>query len=139
MLISESQVLRPDPILSMLAAVGGRPMVAQELQTGVYEIGHFGSSNFLSDYEDYPELIIDPYGVCDNFQQIIDQCPELLKDDRSFVITVTKIEGKDQDPSGGWRWHKWGEYIGTHEPQCEYIYDEPEIEAVYVYSIYEKH
>jgi hypothetical protein len=44
----------------------------------------------------------------------------------------------NQSHEGGWRWHKWGEYIGKYEPQYEYLYDEPEIEKVYVYHIYEK-
>jgi hypothetical protein len=38
---------------------------------------------------------------------------------------------------GGWRWHKWGPYIGTQEPKCEYIHDEPEIEEVFTYHVYE--
>jgi len=49
-----------------------------------------------------------------------------------------RVIRKDLEPTdGGWRWHKWGEYIGTQNPQMEYIHDEPEIEKVYVYHIYE--
>lgn len=33
---------------------------------------------------------------------------------------------------------KWGEYIGKHNPQCEYLYDEVGIEQVYCYHVYEK-
>lgn len=58
---------------------------------------------------------------------------------RRFIVTLTKVE---RDPSnkgngGGWRWHKWGEYIGAHESQCEYLDDEEGIDHVYCFHIYE--
>lgn len=78
------------------------------------------------------------YGVCDNWQQIVAKWPQIETDSRQFVITLSEIHKADQDPRGGWRWHKWGEYIGTHDPQHEHIYDEgPEIESVQVFHIYE--
>ena len=39
----------------------------------------------------------------------------------------------------GWRWHKWGPYIGTQDPQCEYLADEPEIKEVFVYRFIQLH
>jgi hypothetical protein len=30
-----------------------------------------------------------------------------------------------------------GEYLGTQNPQCEYLYDEPDIEEVYIFEIVE--
>jgi hypothetical protein len=77
------------------------------------------------------------YGVCDNYQQVLNHYPELNDPDRKFVLSVCEISKKDQPESGGWRWHKWGEYIGNQHPQHEYIYDEPNIDEVYVYHIYE--
>jgi hypothetical protein len=44
----------------------------------------------------------------------------------------------NQPKEDGWRWRKWGQYIGALEPTCEYIADEPHIDKVYVYHIYEK-
>lgn len=119
-----------DPILSMIAQVNGRPAGAENVQEGVYEIGHFG----------FPPGYDDDYisGVADNIQQIIDHHPEVNEPDREFVITMTPIIAREQPAEGGWRWHKWGEYIGTQDPQCEYLRDEPVIEKVYVYHIYER-
>lgn len=79
----------------------------------------------------------DNYGVCDNYQQVLDYYPELNNLNRKFVLSLYKISKKNQPKNGGWRWHKWGKYIGNQNPRQEYIYDEPEIEEVIVYHIYE--
>jgi len=76
----------------------------------------------------------DNYGVCDNYQQVLDRYPELNDVNRKFVLSLCKISKKE---NSGWRWHKWGKYIGVQNSQCEYIDDESEIEEVYVYHIYE--
>mgnify|MGYP000101825354 CR=1 FL=1 len=52
-------------------------------------------------------------------------------------VSFVRIRRDEQSSSGGWRWHKWGKYIGKQKPQCEYIYDEPEIEEVYTFSVYQ--
>jgi hypothetical protein len=37
---------------------------------------------------------------------------------------------------GGWRWHKWGEYIGTGQPTTEYLDDEEKFnDGIYTYHI----
>lgn len=137
MLIQELEVMRTDPILAMVSAVNGGG-ATKELRLGVYEIGHFGSSLFLRGYDHYPETTVDSFGVCDSVDQLLAACPELEAPDREFVVTVTKICKATQPAEGGWRWHKWGEYIGVQNPQCEYIRDEPEIEEVLCFHIYEK-
>ena len=145
MLVSNRNAIFTDPILSILA--GSKKTI--EIRPGVYEIGHFGGTSFLEDYEHYPEfngsdigIEVDtyrgPYGVCDNFEQLLAAYPELEAEDREFVVTLSPIRKAEQYPEGGWRWHKWGEYIGTQQPTCEYIFDEPTIELVYVYHIYER-
>ncbi|KYC77058.1 hypothetical protein B4092_4795 [Bacillus licheniformis] len=48
---------------------------------------------------------------------------------------MTKVRKKNQPRKYGWRWHKWGEYIGNHTPDHEYLYDEKEIEEIFVYQI----
>lgn len=77
------------------------------------------------------------YGVCDNWEQITERWPEILTSERRFVIGMTEIRRADQPERGGWRWHKWGEYVGTHEPQHEYLADEEGIESVWVFQIIE--
>ncbi len=112
-----------DPIAQLIAQVNGNSSDTIELEAGVYQIGHFNFENELpvdlSFDEQYPDLSCGSYGVCDHYGQIFAKMPELLdSQERAFI-------------------HKWGGYIGKHKPQCEYIYDEPEIEKVYVYHIYE--
>lgn len=111
-----------------------------ELQEGCYEIDNFGCSAWPPGYEQYPRFKSHRcYGVCDNLEQILQTIPEITEDqNRQFIITLTPVLKKLQSDGGGWRWHKWGEYIGTQKPTAEYLYDEPEIEKVYVFHIYEK-
>jgi hypothetical protein len=77
------------------------------------------------------------FGVCDNYQQILDQFPMLLTDPRHFQIWLTQLHRKDEPAEGGWRWHKWGPYIGTQEPQYEYLYDEKHIDQVEIFKVIE--
>lgn len=76
------------------------------------------------------------YGVCDNAEQILEKWPHLQYSNQRHFITMTPIYKKNEPESQGWRWHKWGEYIGNHEIECEYLYDEKDIEVVYVFHIY---
>jgi hypothetical protein len=83
------------------------------------------------------------YGVADNASQVLDYYDYLYErhsdymNNRKFVILMTPIFREDQPEDGGWRWHKWGQYIGDFEPQCEYLYDEQGIDYVWVFNILE--
>lgn len=78
------------------------------------------------------------YGVCDTLDQVVARWPVLAASPRCFLITGTEICKADQPSHGGWRWHKWGDYIGTTTPRHEYLYDEgPDIEAIWVFGILE--
>lgn len=78
------------------------------------------------------------YGVADNIKQIIEFY--IANRDNYFkgnhVILATEIYKDITKPCSGWRWHKWGEYIGAKSPKCEYLNDEPEIDKVICFSIY---
>lgn len=76
------------------------------------------------------------YGVCDNWEQITARWPHLVADPEAYFISMVEIRREHQSPDGGWRWHKWGEYIGTQKPEHEYLYDEKHIDVVYTYHIY---
>ena len=61
---------------------------------------------------------------------------------RNFIITIgAAFQDKDnKGKGGGWRWHKWGEYIGKLNPQCKYLDDEEfgdNFEYVLCYHLYE--
>jgi hypothetical protein len=138
-------------ILGLIAESGGHSNEIRLYEGGiapfgyfcVFEIGHFSLDHMLNEpiknkYPTFTDTNFNCYGVCDRPAQIINACPELVTDEtRKFVISITPIEKKSQPSDGGWRWHKWGPYIGTQDPCCEYIYDEPKIERVYCYHIYE--
>jgi hypothetical protein len=143
-----------DPLGDLVAMLNGNSGGTERIAEGIYQIGHFNFNHVLeaSGYrlEEYPKDLVDsgvdddpfgwgfsPYGVCDDPQQILDRCPTLQSPDRDFVISVTPILKENQEKHGGWRWHKWGEYIGVHEITSEYLYDEPVVEKVYCYHIYE--
>ena len=83
------------------------------------------------------------YGVADNASQVLAYYDRLMEEHteymnaRDFVILMSPIFRDSQPQDGGWRWHKWGPYIGKFESKCEYLYDEQGIDFVYVFSIIE--
>jgi hypothetical protein len=87
------------------------------------------------DAESY-ERYLGAYGVCDSPEQLL-SLYDFEADPRKLVISLTHLRKADEPPSGGWRWHKWGPYVGKQKPQCEYLYHEPEIAEIFVYHIYE--
>lgn len=137
-----------DPILMLL----GEAIPPQRLRPGVYEVGHFGSSAFLPAFDHYPENLdagreegepmwLGPYGVCDSLDDILRLYPILEADpERAFVVTMKRVRRNlaNKGQGGGWRWHKWGAYIGKQKPTTEYLDDEPDIEQVFCYHIFEK-
>ena len=95
------------------------------------------------DYDDpeYPDrtpIRMTPYGVCDTPEQLL-ATYDFEADPRNLVISLTQIVRADQSERGGWRWHKWGQYIGDHTPRHEYLYYEvdPPIDSVYCFHVYE--
>ncbi len=67
------------------------------------------------------------YGVADNIEQIKEYYKEEIADStRKFFIHLTPVWQRKENAGkgGGWRWHKWGEYIGKLDPKCEYLDDE---------------
>ena len=83
------------------------------------------------------------YGVCDNASQVLDYYDSLYEqykdymEDKKFIILLTPMIREQQPECGGWRWHKWGQYIGKFESKCEYLYDEKGIDYVYCFNILE--
>lgn len=118
----------------------------EEITPGVY-VGMLNPHLFIADYESWEEFKdLGPwsspdytcaYGVCDSIEQFTARVvPKLQAAETQHVAFLTCIRKADQSPNGGWRWHKWGPYIGDHEPQCEYLYDEEGIDEVYVYHFW---
>ena len=113
--------------------------------TGVYMPMHpegdlLNISNHLEcDVINYTDLLSgESFGVCDDVENFLEVYNEELENsDRKFFAILTPVLKSDQPRDGGWRWHKWGRYIGKFEPECEYLCDEKDIEIVYLFHIYE--
>ena len=116
------------------------------LATGVYLSFSHNGEMFLPHEQQRPYEFTYPhevsplnsaYGVCDNFEQILGQAPIcLFSDEEKYVIFLCSVKRENEPEKGGWRWHKWGHYIGNHKPQHEYLYDEKDIDEVFCYHIY---
>ena len=152
-MLVDVKVAAPDgPTGEVLAIIGRGVRGGIHHGTGLYEIGHW---NFelvaAAKLERYPDLAgvrdtlvdgftepMDGCGVCDSPDQFMAWCgPQLSADPRHFVVAFCAIRKVEQG-DGGWRWHKWGPYIGHQQRSgCEFLADEPEIEAVYTYHVYE--
>lgn len=82
------------------------------------------------------------YGVCDNAHQVIAYYKpfwgELLNNqNKKYIVLMTPVLRAEEEAVGGWRWHKWGKYIGNQKPQHEYLYDDKHIDLVFTYNIIE--
>lgn len=77
------------------------------------------------------------FGVCDNYKQILKRYPELKHSDRNFIVSLTPIKKSDEPSNYGWRWEKWGKYIGHQKVVATYLANEPFIDEIYVYHIFE--
>lgn len=131
-----------DPVLAMVTGFIAGDKHRKHISKGLYEIGHFNFAHEmgLRDYErEYIDIgDIGGYGVCDSPEQFTKRLGEALdKDPRQLVVSLTHVP-KVPGEEGGWRWHKWGEYIGEGKPTTEYLADESEFkDGVWVYHIFD--
>ena len=93
-------------------------------------------------YKIFPNYEKITYGVADSVEQIKEYYKEEIADvNKKYVIALTPVwqEKENKGKGGGWRWHKWGEYIGKLNPQCEYLDDEDfgdNFESVLTFTLY---
>lgn len=140
-----------DELARMLAAISTTTTDPVAMADGVVQVSHFSLDLLIwghnhtspKEYMIYPWLGKDfnCYGVCDSPKQFLDKFEKCLRDDkRVFCVSLTHVE---KDPAnaghgGGWRWHKWGPYIGEGKPTTEYLDDEPDFDdGVWVYHVYQ--
>ena len=106
-------------------------------EVGIYQCNipfNFSKEEFIEKFsyeQEYsyfaPEYEKAQYGVADSIEQIKEYYKKEISDkNNKFCISVTPVwqEPECKGEGGGWRWHKWGEYIGKLNPQCEYLDDE---------------
>lgn len=129
--------------ISMMVSPTTFTELPERISTGLYLCGHFNfQAHMPIPFDPYPSLHpaeLSCYGVCDDplsWYQDHRLALEALSN-RNFVVAFVRVARKDQPEQDGWRWSKWGHYIGRHTPQHEYLYDETDIDTVYVFHIYE--
>lgn len=102
----------------------------------------------LTDYNEAKENIFDikyvDRGLSDNATQILDRIKFLASEDKEindefkkkeFVVLMTPIFKMHQPEKDGWRWEKWGAYIGVYDEPGGYLVHNEGIDYVYVYAI----
>lgn len=132
------------PTLAILAMVRGTSDQPKILKEGYVQIGHFSSDILLygrnGDW-DFEVEGVPTYGVCDSPEQFVEKFHATLEaDPRNICVFFTHIpkEPHNNGKGGGWRWHKWGEYVGDGEPTTEYLDDEAGFEiGVYVFHVHD--
>lgn len=129
-------------VLNAVAAMNSRRAGVERIEQGVYLCGHWSfeheTSTRLETWPDLPEHPeFNAYGVCDSKEQLFEKFPILKTSERRFAVSFVSVKRADQEPEGGWRWHKWGPYIGEQNPQHEYLFDDTHIDLVFTYHVYE--
>jgi hypothetical protein len=143
-----------DPFIHAILSIVGQDTETRRIGLGLYITGDWNFSKRIGgeeqgwtefshhdrSYDLWNHHQLHEYGVCDSPAQFMEVHGEKLANDarREFVVSFVSIRKREQHPTGGWRWHKWGEYIGTQDPQCEYLYDEPVIDEVYTFHAYHR-
>ena len=56
--------------------------------------------------------------------------------DAVYLIRFYPVFNHHDGKTGGWRWHKWGPYLGKHTPKCEYLDEEKNIDYVLLWHLY---
>lgn len=130
---------KPSDIHTMIAQINRIDLGSENSYFEHYTTGVYRHDGYMFNFDGFinercEDEISDKwvaYGVCDNYEQVLEKYKDILNDpNKKYVIGMCTVEG-------GWRWHKWGEYIGTKNPEHEYLYDDIHIDRVYCFYIYE--
>ena len=138
--------VEPSFIYASIAQINGVDLSREENYFEHYTTGVYRHDGYVYNFEGFLEEKCNvhitnkrvEYGVCDNYEQVLEKYKYILNDtNKNYVVGLSTVKRENQSSEGGWRWHKWGEYIGNQNPQHEYLYDDTHIDKVYCYHIYE--
>lgn len=85
-------------------------------------------------YKHDNETDIDKYFDGEDLVQFMDAMEE-QNSDYGFVLLLTPIVNEHNGEWGGWRWCRYGEYIGHHKIKHEYLNDEEGIDFVFTWEL----
>lgn len=72
------------------------------------------------------------FGVADSIEQVKAYYEPLKSSNTQFIVILTPVY---RENDGGFRFHKWGRYIGKHEICHEYLRDQKDIDVLYTFRI----
>lgn len=84
---------------------------------------HSGTHDDISEYRKGKRLV--------QFMQAMEE----ENREYGFVLLLTPIVNEHTYSAGTWRWHKWGQYIGHHKIEHEYLNDEEGVDFVFVWHL----
>lgn len=107
-------------------------------ETGIYwSILNFNKNFFEEtlnlDFENeywhvkYGDEYVNSYGVADNIEQIKEYYKRQIENkNEKYIISLSPVfqDKENKGKEDGWRWHKWGPYIGELDSKYEYLDDE---------------
>lgn len=107
-------------------------------ETGIYwSISNFNKNffeetlnlDFENEYWDvkYGDEYVNSYGVADNIEQIKEYYKRQIENkNEKYIISLSPVfqDKENKGKEDGWRWHKWGPYIGELDSKYEYLDDE---------------
>ena len=108
----------------------------ENIAPGVYEVD-LNFDNVIAEFypnSDQPFIYECAYGLCDNYQQAINTFSKYANSENKYCLFVTPIYREDQPEKYGFRYHKWGDYIGTQWFQHTYLYDDKHIDVIYSFK-----
>ena len=99
--------------------------------TGFYISHH--DDHWISNLTNFNAEFTPVYGVVDNASQILENIPDL---DGNKIVIMSPVFSDKTKPHTGWRWHKNGHYYGVQNHSWEHLNDEPDIEMIYIFTVY---
>lgn len=132
-----------DPRLELVLSTIGGGRALTHLGPGRYALGHWNFGDLIEHVDTTPWQLgalgdHGTCGVCDSPAQWEEVYRAIIDDPKhAYCVAFVEIRRDEQSATGGWRWHKWGPYIGTQEPKHEYLFDEDAIERVFTFHLYE--
>lgn len=136
MLLSEDRILeyQYDCIYQALSLANGNEYKIRKVCDGVYEFGQMPHEDFLNGWK-LPKLKnLKHYGLCDNYNQIIEKEPELLSKYSAYLIILVPVKSKYQK---FFKYRRYGEYLSSKEIISEDFGDSG-VDCVYAYKILKK-